>query len=198
MKKKSSGKRKATKTVVRKIYVTNPAPKKRKKYRRTNKTVASSAGRSLRYRRPYKRNPGVPAWLQTFMSAVFGAIAVPFAASKIPNATSNLKNGVMLGLSLASLYFIRKRPNPLALGVSIGAGVIGGSRLLTNKYPQLAGEAITEDVADALAGYINEVDPELLGAPASFEDAEIMGAPAFPMSGMAPEFNSSMGYSGVL
>lgn len=141
-------KRKKTKKA-RKSYVSNPAKK------RTHRRAKVTAKRS---RRRYRSNPadtikdvGILAG-----AGVVSAVAGAKLFSKLP-ISSVLQNVAMLAAGLALAVFGRKK-HAAFVGAGAGLAIAGGSRLLVNKVPQLAGEM--ELSPDDQAAILTELAPE--------------------------------------
>ena len=172
-------KRKKTKSRKRKSYVTNPAPKRKARRRR------SVAVKTSRRRRSYRKNPESLIDTAIFAgSAVAGAIAGNQVAKFIP-ASNLIKNLALLAGGIGLAYFGRRKS--YLMGAGAGMAVMGGYNLVTNQFPQLAGDDLTQDqqqeALEALSGeddYSLTDDSGLFGAPlAGTEDfsAPLFGAP---------------------
>lgn len=138
------------KKAARKSYVSNPA---KKRSRRRAKVA------TRRSRRRYRSNPadsikdvGILAG-----SGVLSAVAGAKLFSKLP-ISSMLQNVGMIAAGLALAILGRKKHTAF---VGAGAGLVfaGGSRLLVNKVPQLAGEM--ELSTDDQAAILTELAPDV-------------------------------------
>lgn len=159
--KKNSARRAAPKAARRRrrSYVTNPAaaPKRRR-------------------RRSYRRNPGILGnageVIKMGAGAIAGGIVIPRLVQLAPVESSTIKNIVGVAGSAALAYFGRK--NPMLLGAGLGGAAICARNLVTNQFPMLAGDDLTQDESAALAyemaGEDDEMSAPLMGAP-------LMGAP---------------------
>lgn len=152
-------KRKAKK---RKSYVSNPAPKRRR--RATVKTVSR--------RRSYRKNPEGITETAKILGAGIGAAVVANKAAQFIPGNNLIKNLVLTLAGGTAAYFGRR--NPLILGAGAGLAIIGASNAIKTAVPMLAGEnELTQDEqAEAIAALQNS--PELLGAPL---EGEYFGAP---------------------
>ena len=136
-KKKRLGRRKKARS-----YISNPAPRKSTRtihhvaHRMSQK--ARAAGRVLR---SYRRNPSsnVMDLAMLGSGALGGAILVPKAVSMIPVGSNFVKNLAMVLGGGALTYFSFKKKSYLGLGVGLGTAVAGGSRIVMNAVPALAG-----------------------------------------------------------
>jgi len=174
-------KRKKTKSRKRKSYVTNPAPKRKKRRRRRSSAVAVKSRR----RRSYRKNPDTLIDTAIFAgSAVAGAIAGNQIVKFIP-ASNLIKNLALLAGGVGLAYFGRRKP--YLMGAGAGMAVMGGYNLVTNQFPQLAGDDLTQDqqmeAIEALSGedenYSLTDENSLFGAPLAGNDfaAPLFGAP---------------------
>ena len=172
-------KRKKTKSRKRKSYVTNPAPKRKARGRRRSVAVAVKSRR----RRSYRKNPDTLIDTAIFAgSAVAGAIAGNQIVKFIP-ASNLIKNIALLAGGVGLAYFGRRKP--YLMGAGAGMAVMGGYNLVTNQFPQLAGDDLTQDqqqeAIEALSGedYSLTDDSNLFGAPLAGNDfaAPLFGAP---------------------
>ena len=174
-------KRKKTKSRKRKSYVTNPAPKR--KARRRSAAVAVKSRR----RRSYRKNPDTILDTAIFAgSAVAGAIAGNQVVKFIP-ASNLIKNLALLAGGIGLAYFGRRKS--YLMGAGAGMAVMGGYNLVTNQFPQLAGDDLTQDqqieAIEALSGedYSLTDDQNFFGAP--LDGTQDFSAPLFgaPLDG---------------
>lgn len=140
----------------RKSYVTNPAPKKRRRRRRASAPKA-------RRRRSYRKNPDSLLDTGIFaLSAVGGAVVANKVSAVLPG--SNLiKNLAIFAGGVGLAYFGRRKS--YLMGAGAGMAVMGGYNLITNQFPTLAGDNLTqEEQEEAIAALSGESDEyELLG-----------------------------------
>jgi hypothetical protein len=100
-------------------------------------------------------------------------------------ASNLIKNLALLAGGVGLAYFGRRKP--YLMGAGAGMAVMGGYNLVTNQFPQLAGDDLTQDqqmeAIEALSGedenYSLTDENSLFGAPLAGNDfaAPLFGAP---------------------
>jgi len=151
--------RRAVRKIARRArsFVTNPAPRRRRRSYRKNPSFLGNAGEVV------KMGAG----------ALGGALLIPRACQFVPVGSTVLKNAAGLAVSGALAYFGRK--NPIALGAGLGGAAVCARNLITNAVPMLAGDDLTQDEAAALAYEMSGAEEYEMSAP--LMGAPTMGAP---------------------
>ena len=139
----------------RKSFVTNPAPRRRRRARH-HKVHANPSRR----RRRYRKNPESPMELGiTLGVGALAAIAANKLASKLP-FSNMIKNIALIALGGGLAYIGRKKP--MLMGAGAGIFIAGATRAVVNAVPALAGDY--ELTGDEQQGYIQAVSGAVAGA----------------------------------
>jgi len=143
-------KRKKAKKTARKSYVSNPARKRRARR-------AKVATR--RSRRRYRSNPAdsIKDIATLGVAGVASAILGAKAFSKLP--ISSLLQNLALMLVGGGVAILGRKKHSAFVGAGLGMIYAGGSRLLINKVPQLAGDF--ELSTDDQAAILTELSPDV-------------------------------------